>query len=357
MTESRTVAENIMGKSSALTSADVIVGVLKHRRILLVLPLSMALLIAAVGLTSERRYTATASFYPQERAGERGVLAGVAAEFGLGGVGGSDVYSSDFYVRLMRSRTLLERVVRDTFVINVGSETGAMTLVDLYGGSGGSEAVRREEAAKQLRRDLKLAIVRETGVVEVGMTAATPQLAVAILEALLGYVNAYDVASRQTTARAQREFVEGRLTAAHQELTAAEDRLESFLTENRGFANSPQLQFAHDRLVRVVQARQQVYQGLLLSFEDARIDEVRNTPVIAMVEHPAAPARPDSRRIAVNVVLALLLGLALAVMLIVARTAAASVVSTNSQSDIEVERILAEARADARRPWRMLSLR
>jgi len=100
---------------------------------------------------------------------------------------------------------------------------------------------------------------------------------------------------RAGQARAEREFAASRLTDAERELRAAEDAVRSFQSRNRDFRSSPFLQLDLERLQREVTRRQMVYNGLSQSFEQARLEEVRNTPVIAMVELPELPARPRPR--------------------------------------------------------------
>jgi len=91
--------------------------------------------------------------------------------------------------------------------------------------------------------------------------------------------------TRQSQAAAERGFTEERMAEAQEELRAAENELQRFLQNNRQFQNSPELVFQHDRLQRRVAMRQQVYTSLVQSYEQARIDEVPNTPVITVVEY------------------------------------------------------------------------
>ncbi|MGH7701841.1 MAG: GNVR domain-containing protein, partial [Gemmatimonadales bacterium] len=92
------------------------------------------------------------------------------------------------------------------------------------------------------------------------------------------------------------------------DLREAEDRLQEFLQRNREFRNSPQLAFEYDRLQREVTMRQQVYTTLAQGYEQARIDEVRNTPLISIVEQPDLPVKPKSRRLILKTLLGLTLG-------------------------------------------------
>ena len=109
-------------------------------------------------------------------------------------------------------------------------------------------------------------------------------------------VSHFNLLTRQTRAGAERRFVEARLQEAADSLRLVENRHKAFLQANRDFRNSPQLKFENDRLERDVQFQQQLYTSLAQSFEQARIDEVRNTPVITVLEPPDLPASPDPRK-------------------------------------------------------------
>src|SRR2546428_650042 len=98
----------------------------------------------------------------------------------------------------------------------------------------------------------------------------------------LALVNTFNLERRQSRAAQEKRFVETRRTEARDELQVAEDRLKSFLERNRDYRNSPQLVFDQERLAREVALRQQLLTSLSQAYEQARIDEVRDTPVITV---------------------------------------------------------------------------
>ena len=116
---------------------------------------------------------------------------------------------------------------------------------------------------------------------------------------------------RQTRARAERTFAEGRQAEALAELRAAESDLLEFLTTNRDVTGSPALVARRERLQREVTMRQTVYTSLRQSYEQSRLEEVRDTPTITVVEDALLPARPDSRKLLQKLVLASAIGLLL----------------------------------------------
>ena len=89
--------------------------------------------------------------------------------------------------------------------------------------------------------------------------------------------------------------MEAQAGEAERALREAEDRLQGFLQRNR-VISSPDLGFEHDRLQRQVTLRQQVYTSLVQNQEEARIREVRDTPVITVLENPRLPVVSEPRR-------------------------------------------------------------
>ncbi|HXW97747.1 MAG TPA: hypothetical protein VEI47_09185 [Gemmatimonadales bacterium] len=280
--------------------------VLRWRRYTLGLPVAAAVVAGAVALVLPRQYTVETAFLPQRSQSSLGRLAGLAAQFGVAVPGQNAGESPEFYADLVASREILSRIVTDSFAVSPSHSR--MALVDLLNGSGDSAAAREQDAVKRLGRRIAVSTDPKTGVVTVRVTTRWPAVSAGIAASLLAEVNRFDLQVRQTQASAERAFVEDRLKAAKDELRAAEDRSAAFLVTNREFRNAPTLQFQYDRLSREVSAQQQVVTTLQQDYEQARIDEVRNTPRVTPIEQPIVPARPDSRHLLLVVTLAALVG-------------------------------------------------
>jgi len=252
-------------------------------------------------------YLASASFVPQGNDPGRSGLASLAGQFGVSLPTSTQSLSPDFYAKLLKSRVLLAPVARDTFVVQ---EMGGQRIpfLDLFKISRGPAREREERGVTLLQSLVGVSVVKSTGVVEVTVRTRWPSVSLAIVTSLIDGVNDYNQRTRQSQAAAERKFVEGRLAVANSELRAAEDRLETFLRDNRQFASSPELTFQRDRLQRDVSLQQQVFTSLTQSYEEVRIREVRDTPVITMFETPAVRAEPEARGRISAVLLGFLLG-------------------------------------------------
>ena len=171
--------------------------------------------------------------------------------------------------------------------------------------------MREEAGIARLRGLIRTSIVHQTGVITATVTTPDARLAQQVAARLLELVNRFNLESRRSQATQERRFTERRLAEVRQDLRFAENRLLDFLRRNRNYHNSPELRFEHDRLSREVSMRQQLFTSLAEAFEQARIEEVRDTPVITVIEAANLPARPDARGLLRNGTLGCLVGLAL----------------------------------------------
>ena len=264
-------------------------------------------LATASAFTRPALYVASTSFIPEGNDPSRSGLASLAGQFGVALPASNQSQSPDFYTRLLGSRVLLTPIVRDTFAVQ---EMGGRRIpfLTLFGIQGGSVKRQEEQAVKQLTSLVKTSVAKSTGVVELSVATRWPSVSLAIATALVNGVNDFNQRTRQGQAAAERKFVEGRLSVAGSDLRAAEDRLEDFLKTNRQFTSSPDLTFQRDRLQRDVSVKQQVFSSLTQSYEEVRIREVRDTPVITVIEPPAVPTTPQPRGRLVTVLVGLILG-------------------------------------------------
>ncbi len=278
---------------------------LRRWRLVLGVPLAAAAVTAAFLLLSPREYTAYASFVPQEPTSVQGGLGQLASQLGLAAARVS-VGSPQFYADFLRSREVLRDVVM-THYEGLGGET-LLTYFRVRQRPGNRPIL---EGMKQLDKISSVRMDRLTGVVKLEVYTTNQALSEEVANRFIQLVNDYNLRRRQSQARAEREFVEDRVGQAKIELSNAEDSLATFLGHNRSFQGSPELVAREARLQRQVTLRQQLYVTLAQNYEAARLDEVRSTPVITVVENPEGLVAPKPRGTIVKTFLALFLGLLL----------------------------------------------
>jgi hypothetical protein len=179
-------------------------------------------------------------------------------------------------------------------------------------------------------------------------------MAVQIANNVLSEVNTFNLNRRQQAAAGEREFVENREAEALSDLRNAEENLQSFLVQNRDFTVSPTLQLEHSRLTRAVDMRQTLYTSLATAAEQAKIEEVRNLPVITVLAPPEAPLIPESKRGMRKVLFSLIIGAVIGAMIAFAMAGLAASTRGHPNDIAEFDRLKGETIDDIKHPWRPL---
>ena len=277
---------------SLLSLASILI---RWRVLIIVFGLAGGLIGLAKGLTSPRLYVATAAFIPQGSESGASGLALAASQFGIRMPSTGGGWGPPLYVELLHSRALLEPLAFDTLVVaeRGGARVPVMEVLQV-------EAPTREQrielAVRSLREVISAEEVKPISAVRLSVATEWPSVSLALAERLVRGVNEFNVQTRNSQAAAERRFVEDQAAEAERAQRAAEDRLQSFLQRNRVIANSPELAFERDRLQREVTLRQQIYASLVQNREEARIREVRDIPVITVIEDPHLPMVSEPRR-------------------------------------------------------------
>lgn len=268
----------------------------------------------AVILPRPRTYLASTSFMPQGNDADRSSLAGLAGQIGITIPTSSQALSPEFYLSLLQSRVLLVEIARDTIeVAEMGGKR--LAVLDLFQVPPGPVERREEAGVRALQKIISPSHAKSTGVINVSVITEWRSASLAIAQRVLAEVNKYNERTKQGQAISERKFVEGLLGQASKELQAAEDRLAQFQRENRAYGTSPDLVLERDRLLRVVNTRQQSFMQLTQAYEEARIREVRDTPAIVVFEPPFAPTFPRARGLVIGTIIGMVLGGVIGVLL------------------------------------------
>lgn len=259
------------------------------RKLGLAAAVGLGLGFAAVALLAPR-YRAGFAFVSQSRSTQAGGIASLAAQFGLSQLMNDGGRSPAFYQELLTTDEFLQSIAKATYQVRDDKAMRQGDLGTWLKVKEDSPSERLFKTTDKLRKILAVGTSLKSGLVTVTVTTKYPELSEQIAANLLDAVGTFNNQSRKAQATAERQFTERRMQDAGAELRAAEDRLQQFLESNRTFRSSPELTVSYDRLSRNVSFQQQVYTTLAQAYEQARIEEVRDTPSITIVERPL-PAR------------------------------------------------------------------
>lgn len=269
--------------------------VLRWRRLIVALGVLGGVIGLATGLLSTRLYRSRALFVPQSSDAGLSGLALAASQLGVRvpTAGGGPTWGTGLYVEVLRSRALLEPITRDSFTV---AEMGGRRIpfMDLFEIRGASPEARLDHGVRALQSAIKATDERTIGAVRLSVSTPWPSVSLVLAERVLRAVDEFNSQRRQSQAAAERAFVERQTAEAEAHLREVENRLRLFREQNRTI-NGPRTELEHQRLQREVNLRQSLYTSLLQNREEARIREVRDTPVITVLEEPRLPVEGESR--------------------------------------------------------------
>lgn len=253
------------------------------------------------------QYSTSAAFRPQGSEVSNSQLMALASQFGVNVPGaGGDEASPAFYAELLTSREILARAASQPYEVD---GVGPVLLKDLLEIEEETEEIRDEETIDWLREDaVSVGTGRETGTVNLSVTSEWPEVSKEIAERLLSEVARFNLETRQSQAASERAFIQARVEEAEALLDTAEAALQDFLESNRQYDRSPLLLFRFDELNREVSLRSSVVTTLVQSLLQAEISEVRDTPVITVLQAPYLPPDNDPRRRVLSALVGLILG-------------------------------------------------
>lgn len=279
----------------------------RHSPVVIRGALLFALAVALLVVLMPRRFTTTVSFRPSSGGALPGQIGSLATQFGVRVPADGNEEPPDFYVTLIQSQELLGRMARRRYAALPERGARLDTILELRE----RHAAEREERTIRWLREkaISASVDPLTAVVSVSVRTRWAPLSREIAATVLDEVDRYNRQRRQSQSVAERRFAEVRLSVVRGELDSADRALTEFLATNRSIAASPELLAERERLEREVAIRQQVYASVASMLEEARLAEVRSTPVISVVQPAYQPVLPDKRGLVTKFAAALLFGL------------------------------------------------
>ena len=257
-----------------------------YARLAAICALAGAILGVLIWAVAPRKYTSsTALILPGQKDIElSGALAALGSQFGIAPPGASE--NPYFVADLITSRDVLTTVVLDTFVVD-----GKRSLVEILTRRPPDTPKNIARGRRRLDRNLKARVNIRSDVVSVFVDMPDPELAQAVLHALIEETGAAIQRIERKQARKRREFIEQRLELARTQLSDAEARQQVFYERNVRFEQSPDLVLAERRLQREVLSRQELATSLARDLEDALQSESSDIPTMSIVTVPDLPWR------------------------------------------------------------------
>ena len=148
-----------------------------------------------------------------------------------------------------------------------------------------SYATFQEDAIDRLGDNLYVFEEEESGLIKIRVLMEEPQLAADIANYISDFLVEYIGTELKLKSTKYRQFLEIRLIEIEDQLRKAEDALAHFRTQNPIAKDTPELQTVRGQLIRDLEVEQQVYLTLRNQYEIARGDELKEKPVINILDY------------------------------------------------------------------------
>ncbi len=291
-----------------VTLRDLLPPVWRNRKKIAWISAGLALLALLISFLFPKYYKSTATLLPEA---DKSKLSGLGELTGLASLAGVNVGGSDLaklYPTIVQSETILRAVIEKKYRFE--GHPDSVNLISVLDIDKDTHEENMKSAVREVADLMTVSFESKTNVVHLSLEMPDRHLSADVLNAIIAELDTYMREKRKTNASEQRRWISVRITEVEAELKAAEDTLKNFREKNRRVVDSPQLLLEQERLMRDVQVKATVYVELKKQVELARIDEIKNIPIVNVLDPALPPVKKERPKRLVITLAAFLLAFA-----------------------------------------------
>jgi tyrosine-protein kinase Etk/Wzc len=268
---------------------------------------AVTVLAVVISLILPESFKSTAVLLPDtdksKLASAGGSLSSLAAIAGVNING--EVSIVRLYPTILKSESVLKTVIYSKYQTKKYSDS--VNLIQYWDIKEKNPERDYEVALLNLQTRMDVALDLKTAVLTMSIETEEPQLSADILNITISVADRFIRTQRNTSASEQRKWIEARLVEVKADLSKAENVLKEFREKNRMVSGSPQLLLDQERLLREVQINSTMYVELKRQYELAKIEEIRTTPIINVLDYGRAAAKKERPKRAIIVLVSMML--------------------------------------------------
>jgi uncharacterized protein involved in exopolysaccharide biosynthesis len=231
-----------------------------------------------------------------EYGGKSSILSQLSGLASIAGVKVGEVAATEIYQNLILSETVLNDVIYAKYQTEEFPDS--IDLIHYFGinEKDNNPAIQKRKKFLILYDNLTKGRIltevdRMTKILNVTVTMPEAQLSADVANNLVKSLDLYIRSQRKSNATEQSFYLEKRTEQVKDSLTAAENILKKFREQNRVTAQSPNLLLEQGRLMRNVEILQTVFIELTKQLEIAKIDKIKDAPVLNVKEYASNPVK------------------------------------------------------------------
>ncbi len=304
-------------EEDTISLSDIMLVLAKQLKLLIITPLVFGVITAFYVLfIAQPIYVSSAKIMSSGGGGSTSQLQGLAAQFGvsvpIGNEGAEWVYPD-----IIKSRTLARVLLQRKFDTEEYGPKKSLLQILTYGDD---EPEVGPDTLMKFGIESFLGMIevdkdRTSSVYTLTVSAFEPQFAADLCAALIEELDKHQRKYRTAKVKETRLFIEGRIVEVQKELEEAEENLKEFRDRNRQIQQSPALLLEQQRLTRETSVLTGVFTTLKQQLEMTKIEEVKESALVQVLDPPEAPLYKDKPKRKLSVLLALILGFGMAVVI------------------------------------------
>ena len=266
-----------------------------RKKIIIINTVVLILTLAYLLFLTNPFYKSTVTILP-EYGSKSNMLSQLSGLASLAGVKVGDSAPTELYQNIITSETVLQEVIYSKYRTKEFSDS--VNLIKYFEVEGKDENPflnnRQEFLALYellLQGRITTEVDRMTKILNVTVTMPEPQLSADVANNLVKSLDLYIRTQRKSYATEQSFYIEKRTEQVKDSLAAAENKLKAFREQNRMVMQSPNLLLEQGRLMRNVEILQTVFIELTKQLEIAKIDQIKDAPVVNVKEYAKNPVK------------------------------------------------------------------
>ncbi len=277
----------------------------KRRKFITIFTGTVTAIAVVISLLLPPYYRSTATILPETQSSKLSTLSGLSDLAALAGVNvGGEGSLVKLYPTIVKSESVLKDVIYRKYKTTEFPDS--VNLIQYWEVKEKRPGGAYEAALKGLRDMLEVSMDLKTSVLTISIDTKEPKLSSDIVNSVVDGLDNFILTKRTTSASEQRKFIEGRLAEVEQDLTRSEDALKSFRERNRQISSSAALTLQQGRLERELQINNTLFVELKKQYEIAKIEEVKNTPIVNVMDWAQPAIGKDRPRRSIVVLLAII---------------------------------------------------
>tara|TARA_Y100001970_G_C14136709_1_gene804683 strand:+ start:68 stop:1138 length:1071 start_codon:yes stop_codon:yes gene_type:complete len=275
-------------KGDILSFSEIILTLAKNFKIIIFLPSVLCVLqIIYVQFLAAPVFISQAKILSSSNSGVS-QAAGIAAQFGISIPQISDEQEW-VYPEIVKSRKISKLMLKRRFDTNEFGSQKLLLQILTYGNRQPEFGIDTLIKFGVGKMQSMIEIKKNGNFYDLSIKAKEPIFARDLATALIEELDAHQKKYNKSKTSEARLFIEERIDETRKELESAEEKLKNFRDRNRRIENSPSLQLEETRLVREASVLTGVYTTLKQQLETTKIEEVKESNYVIVLDPPEAP--------------------------------------------------------------------